>query len=205
MATTSGPSSSECGSRQTERAGGNGTQGSGERPFANLSHIYFPTHSNGFKDVGRYLGSSWSEPEASGIQSIVWRSRWEVQHRRGVEAGSWSAYNTEDCAALKRVTEVVYATWDRGNGTTEHDHLDCRNNNPVERVQNAAELPGEGPSAQGNFAHPDYEYLNRCRWVDYQRQRVYAQDKQHARERVGEKNNSLRVCSKRGVSNEERV
>ena len=46
------------------------------------SHVYFPTYSNGLKDVGGCLGCSWTEPDASGIQSIVWRKRWEVTRAR---------------------------------------------------------------------------------------------------------------------------
>jgi predicted RecB family nuclease len=33
------------------------------------SHIYFPLHSTGLKEVGRYLGCSWSDPDASGLNS----------------------------------------------------------------------------------------------------------------------------------------
>ena len=33
-------------------------------------HLYFPCHSNGLKDVAGCLGCSWSEPDASGLQSI---------------------------------------------------------------------------------------------------------------------------------------
>src|SRR5437660_7176344 len=72
------------------------------------SHFYFPCYSNGLKDVGAYLGSSWSEPEASGLQSVVWRRRWEA-----TKDDEWKrkllTYNQGDCAALKKVTEVVYA------------------------------------------------------------------------------------------------
>jgi len=46
------------------------------------SHIYFPTYSNGLKDIGRCLGFSWTEADASGIQSMVWRSRWESVETR---------------------------------------------------------------------------------------------------------------------------
>ena len=48
-------------------------------------HVYFPTYSNGLKDIGRCLGCSWSEPDASGIQSIVWR-KMGVHGKRRVEA-----------------------------------------------------------------------------------------------------------------------
>ena len=72
------------------------------------SHVYFPTYSNGLKDIGGCLGFSWSEPDASGIQSIFWRRRWEDR-----KSDEWkqklTTYNLEDCAALKKVTEAVYA------------------------------------------------------------------------------------------------
>jgi predicted RecB family nuclease len=42
------------------------------------SHIYFPTYSNGLKDIGTYLGCTWSERDVTGIQGIVWRRRWEL-------------------------------------------------------------------------------------------------------------------------------
>jgi len=39
--------------------------------------IYFPTYSNGLKEIAAYIGHHWTHPEASGLQSIVWRYRWE--------------------------------------------------------------------------------------------------------------------------------
>ena len=44
------------------------------------SHLYFPVYSNSLKDIGRCLGFSWSDIEASGVQSIAWRMRWEATH-----------------------------------------------------------------------------------------------------------------------------
>ena len=44
------------------------------------SNIYFPTYSNSLKDLGRHLGHAWTDPEASGLQSLVWRQRWEESH-----------------------------------------------------------------------------------------------------------------------------
>lgn len=40
------------------------------------AHLYFPTYSNGLKDVGHCIGARWGAPDASGLQSIVWRARW---------------------------------------------------------------------------------------------------------------------------------
>ncbi len=47
------------------------------------AHIYFPTYSNGLKDIGKCIGYAWTERDASGIQSIVWRSWWDVSHGDG--------------------------------------------------------------------------------------------------------------------------
>src|SRR5262249_27976705 len=44
------------------------------------SHIYFPVYSNGLKAIGRLLGCDWTDPDASGLKSIVLRSRWENEH-----------------------------------------------------------------------------------------------------------------------------
>ena len=41
-------------------------------------NVYMPTYTNGLKDVAQYLGFQWSDEKASGIQSIVWRKRWEM-------------------------------------------------------------------------------------------------------------------------------
>lgn len=39
--------------------------------------VYFPSRSNRLKDLGALVGATWDSPEASGLQSIVWRMQWE--------------------------------------------------------------------------------------------------------------------------------
>ena len=39
--------------------------------------IYFPTRSNRLKELGKFLGASWEDPNASGLQSVAWRYTWE--------------------------------------------------------------------------------------------------------------------------------
>jgi len=41
------------------------------------THLYFPTYSNSLKDIGACLGCTWAGQDPSGLQSIVWRRRWE--------------------------------------------------------------------------------------------------------------------------------
>jgi predicted RecB family nuclease len=62
--------------------------------------VYFPVRSNGLKAVGRFLGAAWSDPQASGLQSLVWRHRWmTTRDERHKEA--LLRYNREDCAAVR--------------------------------------------------------------------------------------------------------
>jgi predicted RecB family nuclease len=42
-----------------------------------FAQIYFPVHSNGLKAVAGWLGFRWSVSDASGAQTIQWRSEWE--------------------------------------------------------------------------------------------------------------------------------
>jgi predicted RecB family nuclease len=42
-----------------------------------FARIYFPTYSNGPKEIGNYLEFNWNDPAASGLQSIVWGHEWE--------------------------------------------------------------------------------------------------------------------------------
>jgi predicted RecB family nuclease len=136
------------------------------------AHFYFPTYSNGLKEVGAYLGCSWSDSSASGPQSIVWRKRWEATFD-----GQWKqallTYNMDDCAALKKVTEFIYAIMARGRQVTE-PFASHPVSPVVEHVQHADELPGAGAWARKIFSDPDYAYINRCAYFDYQRERVYA-------------------------------
>src|SRR5260370_23352183 len=70
------------------------------------THFYFPSYTNGLKEIGRVLGCSWSDERSSGLQSVVWRYHWENTHD-----DKWKAklltYNQEDCAALRTVTDFL--------------------------------------------------------------------------------------------------
>jgi predicted RecB family nuclease len=135
------------------------------------AHFYFPTYSNGLKDVGACLGCTWSDPDASGIQSLVWRMRWETTH-----AEHWKqklmTYNLEDCAALKRVTEFVYAA-NAAIDTMAGSQERAVNDPPVASVQDLDRVADERKWGKVRFFHPDFEFVNDCAYFDYQRQRVF--------------------------------
>jgi predicted RecB family nuclease len=70
------------------------------------THFYFPTYTNGLKEIGGVLGCTWSDEHASGIQSILWRRRWET-NRDEMWKAKLLAYNKEDCTALRTVMEFL--------------------------------------------------------------------------------------------------
>jgi predicted RecB family nuclease len=70
------------------------------------SHVYFPVYSNSLKDVGKYLGCTWSNDNAGGLQSIVWRQRWE-EIRSQTLRHELETYNHDDCMALRKVVDFL--------------------------------------------------------------------------------------------------
>ena len=70
------------------------------------ARIYFPAYSNGLKEIARFLGFEWTDPSASGLLSIAWRSQWEKSQN-----ASWRdrlvAYNADDCEALSLVARTI--------------------------------------------------------------------------------------------------
>ncbi len=42
------------------------------------AQIYFPTYSNGLKDIARHLGFRWSDVNATGFDALTWRYNWEL-------------------------------------------------------------------------------------------------------------------------------
>jgi predicted RecB family nuclease len=135
------------------------------------THFYFPTYSNGLKEVGACLGCSWSVPDASGTLSIVWRARWEATRDERWKQESVT-YNLEDCAALKRVTEFVYGAV-AAVGTATGPSAGATGGPVVASVQDLDRAANERKWGKVRFFHPDFEYVNDCAYFDYQRQRVF--------------------------------
>ncbi len=132
--------------------------------------VYFPTFSNGLKDVGRYLGCTWTDEQASGLQSIVWRVRWE-QAREQCWKEKLLTYNAEDCAGLRKVTEFIQAVGETARRRDEGGQ--AIPSGPA--VAWAGELAA--PSSRRGWGRPrftleDFDHINRCAYFDYQRDRI---------------------------------
>jgi hypothetical protein len=129
------------------------------------AHVYFPTYSNSLKEVARYLGFGWSDSTSSGLTALIWRSQWETSREPSLKQ-KLVTYNSEDCEAAERVTEVLYAL--------------CRTvsseGTPTADVVNVASLKREYPQRFGEveFVLPEFQKINEAAYWDYQRDRVYA-------------------------------
>ena len=71
-----------------------------------FAKIYFPTYSNGLKEVAGWLGFKWSEAGSVGTQTICWHHDWRQAGDRNAKQ-KLIVYNADDCAALAHVCEVV--------------------------------------------------------------------------------------------------
>jgi predicted RecB family nuclease len=168
------------------------------------SNVYFPCYSNGLKDVAAHLGCTWSDPKASGIQSLVWRAKWEATRNE-----DWKqkliAYNAEDCTALKRVTEVVRAVVARA--ASDAPPVTSPDLPPVGFVRDLDKLAHDRKWRRVNFVHPDYEFINNCAYFDYQRERVFVRTSPSLRKRIlkqgKSRNGRLRISRRVTVLSQE--
>ena len=72
-----------------------------------FGNIYFPTFTNGLKDIARYLGFRWTNAEASGAIANIWRLYWDVSFEESIKQ-ELIRYNLEDCRAAE-VSEFSYS------------------------------------------------------------------------------------------------
>jgi hypothetical protein len=137
-------------------------------------HFYFPTHSNGLKEVASCLGCRWTERDASGLESIVWRKNWEK-----TGDASWKArliqYNLDDCDALRSVSAFLS---EAPNGGAESRP------GAMPRVAPVAELDKLASNVTwSRYAHVDFEFVNKRAYFDYQRRHVFVRSKTVRRRR----------------------
>ena len=146
------------------------------------SNVYLPTYTNGLKEVGAYLGFNWSATNATGLQSIVWRKRWEQTGHNSYKR-KLITYNNEDCRALRKVKvllDSIVATDPKVSDPTS----------PIVHTQKLAK-PSSLKFMSKEFALPEIERIRDVAYFDYQRERVHARTNKNLR-RKGERSLSFR-------------
>jgi predicted RecB family nuclease len=129
------------------------------------AQVYFPTYSNGLKEIAGWLGFKWSEDGASGIQSMAWRLAWEESGDPALKR-NLVTYNSEDCQALEVVAKAVdgLAASSRERGAST--------------IGNTVDVDLLEPQhlKWGKFSSPisELERINDAAQWDYQRGRIYA-------------------------------
>jgi predicted RecB family nuclease len=131
------------------------------------ARVYFPTYSNGLKEIARFLGFDWRNSLASGLQSIVWRSRWESSRDLSLRE-DLIAYNLDDCEALSLVAHTLLRL-------LTVDFAADNNSGANPEIVHAEDLGKNLSSKWKVFKSPlaDMERINEAAYWSYQRDRVY--------------------------------
>ena len=131
------------------------------------ARVYFPTYSNGLKEIARFLGFEWDDPLASGLQSIVWRSRWEESRDLFLQT-NLITYNSDDCEALSLVAHTLWRL-------LAADIAADNNSGTHPEIVRAEDLSNNYKFEFRHFKSPlaDMERINEAAYWNYQRDRVF--------------------------------
>jgi predicted RecB family nuclease len=133
--------------------------------------IYFPTYSNGLKEIARYLGFSWAIPDVSNLSSILWRNRWE-ESKNPVFKSNLLSYNVDDCRALSVIFENIKRLASNAPPTDQNVDAD-------QKIIYTDTLKREKPYRFGRneFYFPQLETINKAAYWDYQRDKIFFRNK----------------------------
>ena len=131
------------------------------------SHIYFPTYTNGLKEVATFFGYRWSTDSPSGLSALGWRLQWEASHESGLK-NKLIVYNAEDCEAAEKVAAALATMCCPESGSDANYS-----------AVNADALKHDFPQRFGkvDFVLPEFRTINEAAYWDYQRSKVYVRSK----------------------------
>jgi predicted RecB family nuclease len=129
-------------------------------------HIYFPTYSNGLKNIGRFLGCERTHKSAAGLQTIVWRKTWETNGNPDIKA-NLVQYNQDDCRTLKHVCEFIRRLTSPDSATPEVPQSLPTIAHTEEMIKEQARCELFRPK---EYALEDFKCVNKCAYFDYQRE-----------------------------------
>jgi predicted RecB family nuclease len=135
------------------------------------THIYFPTYSNRLKDIACMLGFTWTENNASGIQSIIWMELWR-ENRDPVIKEKLIQYNKEDCLALIEVYNFIIHALTAITGNIKEQYPQIVDTKELKPPNNNRSIYDDV-----SFFFKDFEIINKCAYFDYQRERVFVRTK----------------------------
>ena len=140
------------------------------------------------------LVARWSDPDASGLKSIILRSKWETLHDENLKQ-ELVRYNLEDCMALKRVAELVYKIGEELTEEKSQPEI-ALEGHVIGRAEDINTVSSRREYGKASFVLPDFEHINSCAYFDYQREKVFLRASgsvRKARSRRKEKRRRVRV------------
>jgi predicted RecB family nuclease len=140
--------------------------------------VYFPVRSNGLKSLGRFLGAAWTDPQASGLQTLVWRHRWEGNRDERFRQ-SLLQYNREDCAAVRLLVDRL-----------DRIRRDAASDPSIE----FASKPKRHTTETGKVVHGQFEQILKSAQVAFAGRGIHIREKEsdqttEPRKRGGQKGN----------------
>jgi predicted RecB family nuclease len=129
------------------------------------AQIYFPTYSNGLKEITTYLGFQWSGSLTSGLGTIVRRHQWEASNDPALKQ-TLLDYNRQDCESLELLASRLVDL----NASASHEGKSLSG-----EVVLTSGMKREGSYLfkRNKFVFPEMETINQAAYWDYQRERVY--------------------------------
>lgn len=120
-----------------------------------FGRIYFPSYSNGLKELGRVLGVKWTNINASGLQSIVWRNYWEDGKEDYKD--NLLTYNEEDYLALSILTNELTRI-----------QMSASISNDLEFVENPKKIASE----ESNKLHNQFQLVLELAHNEYNKKKI---------------------------------
>jgi predicted RecB family nuclease len=152
-----------------------------------FAQVYFPTYSNGLKDIAQCLGFQWGASFASGLQSIAWRHEWDASGDPTVRE-KLIAYNSDDCEALC----LVFRTLGQISQSTIATADSTGSKSGIIRVESLGKnLTSKWRTFKSVVA--DLELINNAAHWNYQRDRVFV------RSGAAKRRTTKRIRSRRPV------
>ena len=129
--------------------------------LANISQwvygrVYFPVRSNSLKEIGRFLGAAWRSSDASGLQSLVWRHRWEEKHEERHKK-ILLEYNEDDCRALRLLFDKLIMIKETGDTEPTIDY---------------SRRPKQQTTERGTEIHRQFDLILKSAYDVYERNKL---------------------------------
>jgi len=120
--------------------------------------IYLPTYSNSLKSIAGFLGFKWSDDSSIGLNSILWRKKWEI-----LKDDYWKAklitYNVEDCEAIRCIKDWLEEI--------NHDRKELSHVDTIKNIRFGKQYK------KFVSTNEDFNIINSRGYFDYQQNKIY--------------------------------